>query len=140
MSPPELAAGGFRPGGAAVLAGRLGDAAPWALSRHAAGRIRQRGIRTAVLELILSSHDGVRHVGGGCRALFITRRHAARLRCRGLPAALLEAAIGVVVVVDASFSEVVTALHAAGTRGRRYRAPDPALRARPRRPGAGARR
>jgi len=68
VSPPELAAGGFRPGGAAVLAGRLGDAAPWALSRHAAGRIRQRGIRTAVLELILSSHDGVRHVGGAIGA------------------------------------------------------------------------
>ncbi len=91
------------------------------MSRHAEIRAQQRGIRARVRELILVHHDHARPLGGGCRSIFISRRRAARLRANGLEPALLEAAIGVVLVVSADGRRVVTVLHASGARARRYR-------------------
>ena len=94
---------------------------PLRISRHAEIRSQQRGIRAEVARLIFLHHDSVRHVGGGCRSIFISRRHATKLRAAGEKVSLIEAAIGVILVLGQGDDCVVTAMHACGAGAWRYR-------------------
>lgn len=94
------------------------DGAP-AISHHAAARIRQRGIRTGALDLVLRLGDRDRPVGGGCTAVSISRRRLGALRAGGWPPHLLDQAKRLT-VVEADDGAVVTVLHRRGRAGRRY--------------------
>jgi hypothetical protein len=79
-------------------------------SRHAMLRLQQRAIRRETLEFVLSEADQERHVGGGCRSYWISRRELNRLRCAGRDRALLERSAKVVVVMNPVDGVVVTAM------------------------------
>lgn len=79
-------------------------------TRHAWGRIRQRGVRGEALRLVLAEADERRHVGGGAVAEWISRQRRRRLLRDGMPPALVEDCRDIVVVVapDGAVITVVT--------------------------------
>lgn len=66
--------------------------APPPLHRHAVLRMKQRGISPQTLSFVLDYADRAENVGGGMEAQFVSRRRLAELRRSGAPAALLERA------------------------------------------------
>ncbi len=94
--------------------------APYALTLHAQGRAQNRGIRAEVIELILAHGDIELHAGEGLHSLQISRKGMGHLAEAGVPAALREKALGVVLLVDPMTQQIITAMHAIGQQGRRY--------------------
>lgn len=94
----------------------------FSLSRHAAQRIRQRGVTHQMISDLLSVADIDAPVGGDCRVLRASRRlskgHDAAVRLSTSPEKLSRLAV----VVSDVTGEVVTVLMDGGRRrGRRYR-------------------
>lgn len=90
------------------------------LTRHAQCRVQQRGIRPAIVALILEHSDWEQHVGGGCISLRLSCIQREHLKKTGISAQLIEMTEKVVLVVGQS-GQIVTVLHDVGRRGRRYR-------------------
>ena len=90
------------------------------LTRHARSRAQNRGIRTEVIELVLAHGDIELHAGEGLHSLQISRKGMERLAEAGVRPALREKALGVVLLVDPTTQQIITAMHAIGSQGRRY--------------------
>lgn len=91
-----------------------------ALTRHAARRCQQRGVRKGVLRTFLEHHDLDRDVGGGCRVLRMSRSCAqAKNQVLGVQMAARLSRLAVIVCDDTG--QIVTAFHDTG-KTRRYRA------------------
>lgn len=85
------------------------------LSRHAASRMQQRGLRREMLEEILNNADVDRPIGSNCRILRIHRRTAAQLNSG-------DALSRFAIIVSDTTGNVVTILNPNGGRsGARYR-------------------
>ena len=90
------------------------------LTRHAARRCQQRGIRRNTLRVFLDHHDLDREVGGGCRVLRMSRACARAVAdVMGKQTAAKMARLAVIVCDDTG--QIVTAFHDTGET-RRYRA------------------
>ena len=93
----------------------------WAMSYHARIRSQQRGIRAAIIELILGEHDVSVSCGDQCRSISITRRRLIGLCEAGLSPQLVDKADGVTLVINEWKGRVVTVLHQSGRAGRNHR-------------------
>ncbi len=91
------------------------------LSNHARLRGQQRGITNQTICFVYQEHDCQRHIGGGLRAVYLSRRRVAALREQGVRAQDLDRASGVFLVINPKNRNVITVLHDIGRRGRRYR-------------------
>ena len=94
---------------------------PSLFSSHAEMRMRQRGLDREAAELVATLFDRRAHVGRGLESRWVSRARARRLRRAGLPAALVERMRRILLVVEPRSGIVVTVLHAAAVRARRYR-------------------
>jgi hypothetical protein len=71
------------------------------MTKHAAARCNQRGIRAEVVDFVLTHFDRDHHAGAGAVAVSISRRHLARLQLDGVPARLTgQAACTVLIIGD----------------------------------------
>jgi hypothetical protein len=80
------------------------------LSRHAATRARQRGMRTSLLRIFMQLADRERPAGGACTFVTCSEAALAEARARGLPAddvARLERWVAVV----AEHDQIVTVMN-----------------------------
>lgn len=93
----------------------------WAMSDHAQMRSQQRGIRAAVIGLILEEHDASISCGDKCRSIYVTRVRLRELREVGISPQIIDRADGVTLVIHEESRMVVTALHQSGRAGRHYR-------------------
>jgi hypothetical protein len=87
---------------------------------HARTRCRQRGVKLEVIEFILDHYDGGCFVGDGRVSAFVTKRKLERLRQDGFPAALVERARGVILVLGDAPGGLVTVMHWRASTGARY--------------------
>jgi hypothetical protein len=110
---PQLAE---RNGGAAMEYLRLGDGQA---SRHVRRRCQQRGVRKHDL-MLLHWADRVVPVGGGRWAITLTRREAAVLRTRGIPAGVVDRIRKRALVVDTD-GDMITVVVPSRRRGLHYR-------------------
>ena len=94
-----------------------------AFTNHALARIRQRGVRSAALALVLAEADEQHHVGGGAVAERISREKRDQLRRYGVSTSALDAARDLVVVF-AQNGAVMTVIAHTDHRGRNYRGAD----------------
>ena len=92
------------------------------LSRHASMRARQRGIPNASIRFLLLHADREVPAGSRCTALTVSRRLSDLLISQGESAELVNRARRIALVVG-SAGRIVTVMHQAGTRSRRYRHP-----------------
>jgi len=90
------------------------------LSRHAEIRLRQRGVRTTALALLLEWHDEVLFAGGGRVSAFLSKSGAEGLLSEGYPPATVDAARRLSLILDGDTGTVVTVLRRMGSIGRRY--------------------
>jgi|SaaInl4_150m_RNA_FD_contig_21_2015581_length_522_multi_4_in_0_out_0_1 hypothetical protein len=81
------------------------------MTLHAEARIQQRGIKRNAIDLVLHDGDLELHAGNGLMSVKLSRKRAARLSGEGVPAALLENAQNVVLLIDFSSRSIVTAMH-----------------------------
>lgn len=89
------------------------------LTRHAARRCQQRGIRKGVLSAFVEHQDLDREVGGQCRVLRMSRARALSMSEHlGAQSAARLSRLAVIVCDDTG--SIVTAFHDTG-RSRRYR-------------------
>ena len=101
--------------------------ATYLLTDHAIDQMDARLIGREVLELLLANGDRHVHVGGGMRALSITRQRLRTLRHSGVAAAIIERAAKVVAVLKAANDPaderpvVITVMRARGGEASRYR-------------------
>lgn len=87
------------------------------LTKHAAKRISQRGVRTEALEAVMAFGDRSVSVGKGCTSLFLTRTCAMELSRKGLIEPwLVDRVTGLAVVVANDNDEVVTVVRPNGKR------------------------
>jgi hypothetical protein len=77
---------------------------------HAATRCRQRGIKSEVVNLILTHFDRDHHAGAGARAVFISRQRLAELESVGVSAAVIDRA-GRTILILADDGAIVTAIN-----------------------------
>ena len=82
-----------------------------ALTSHTEARCRQRGIRTAVLNLILTNADRDCCLRGGAYAWSISRACIAKLRSVGVSPSLLDRASRMVVVVGGDGAVITVVNH-----------------------------
>jgi hypothetical protein len=80
------------------------------MTRHAATRCKQRGIRTEVVNLIRAHFDRDYHAGAGAVAISISRRRLAELLAEGVPASVIGQA-GHTVLIVADEGAIVTAIN-----------------------------
>lgn len=90
------------------------------LTRHAARRCQQRGIRRGMLRAFLDHHDLDREVGDRCRVLRMSRTRA-RAMAEDLGAQTAARLSRLAVIVCDDTGRIITAFHDTG-RTRRYRA------------------
>jgi hypothetical protein len=88
-------------------------------THHALARIRQRGVRSEALSLVLAEADQQHYVGGGAIAERISRDKRKRLQRTGIACTLLDAACQLVVVF-AEDGAVMTVISHPSHRGRVY--------------------
>lgn len=94
------------------------------MSIHARRRIQQRGIRVAVLDLVIANADVALHAGNGCETIRLSREAACDLVGSG-DVDPEDAARACRVAVLIGRRGLVTALHPSkGRRGRCYRRQD----------------
>lgn len=98
------------------------------LTKHAAKRMQQRGIKKELVEVIMTHADIETDIGNGTIAYSISKERLKKLRKTGdVPAQLMEKADGTCVAVandngpDENREAVVTILHIHGKAGRHYR-------------------
>jgi hypothetical protein len=101
-------------------ANRRDISCPFAVSVHANQRMRQRGVRSTELMLLLLEADRETPVGEGCIALTISNARGGELLAEGYQQSVVERARKIAVVASAT-GEVMTILRPQGHRGRRYR-------------------
>lgn len=92
--------------------------APPPLHRHALRRMKQRGVLPGTLSFVLDHADRAENLGGGVEAQYVSRRGLAELRRSGAPAALLERAQRLTVLLSAA-GVVVTVYRRHGQAQRR---------------------
>ncbi len=83
---------------------------PSLLSHHAMVRAQQRGVRPAVVDLLLARFDVERPIGSGCHAVSCSRSALDRARRDGLAASMAERLAGLVLIV-APDGSVITVLN-----------------------------
>ena len=88
-------------------------------THHALARIRQRGVRSEALSLVLAEADQQHHIGGGAVAERISRDKRKSLQRSGVSCTVLEAACQLVVVF-AEDGAVMTVISHPSHRGRVY--------------------
>lgn len=93
----------------------------WKLSKHAATRAQQRGVRQWVVNSLFNEADVEHPVGGGCRALTLSRRRVVELRGDGASVGVLEVLGRHFLVISPDGTVVTVGKVQSGTRGRRYR-------------------
>lgn len=82
------------------------------LTRHATLRLQQRGIGRDVVAVVLLWGDTIRDVGDGSIALSVSSRQMSELRNDHVPAALIERARKVVLILGAD-GAIITAVNQA---------------------------
>lgn len=105
----------------------LFDADPPPLHRHAALRMKQRGVSPQILSFVLDNADRGENVGGGVEAQYLSRRRLADLRRLGAPAALLERAQRLTVLVAPSGGVVTVYRRSCNRRRAAFAAADGAV-------------
>ena len=92
------------------------------LSDHAERRAQQRGVSLDTMNFVITHADVWLHAGEGRRTARISQRQLGQLSREGVPAALIERATNVVMLIDPVAGIIVTVLHDHGSRsGRMYR-------------------
>lgn len=100
------------------------------MSRHAATRGQQRGIKPSMVSRILMESDVDLHAGGGCRTYFVSKKRLAQLERTCPHEQAFEKLNKIAVVWSELTGEVVTVLRHAARSGRRYRRQAPTRKAR----------
>lgn len=90
-------------------------------SRHAQRRMRQRGVRTFLVETLLRWADHEKPIGRGCVALSFRPRRLAELRSEGLLPKEIERLARHVVITAGDGTVVTVGKLYGGHRGRLYR-------------------
>ena len=90
------------------------------ITRHAADRLQQRGLRHEAVHLALRYQDRTFSVGRGCVALSLSRRAEAEMVRDGVPAQSRDRVRNLILVVADDTGAVITAFRADGRRARRY--------------------
>lgn len=72
----------------------------WRMTNHAVTRCNQRGIRTEVVEFVLSQFDRDCHAGAGAAAVSISRARLAELQTDGVPAAVIGKAAHTILIIS----------------------------------------
>jgi len=101
--------------------GEQADSRDYMLSKHAAIRAQQRGVRQWVVDSLFNEADVVHPVGGGCHALTLSRRRVVELRGDGASVGELEVLGRHFLVISPDGTIVTVGKVQSGTRGRRYR-------------------
>jgi len=89
-----------------------------AVSPHAVTRCQQRGVRKAVLSMLLEHWDQDVPVGGGRTSVTVSRKGVARLKRQGHAPAMMDLVSSLAAVLDGD-GRVVTTLHVTCRRYRR---------------------
>ena len=94
-----------------------------ALTRHAASRSRQRGVRPETIDLIFQHADRECFVGSGLLHIFVSRARVRRLLSEGYPPARCNQLASTSLLLDPDSNAIVTLLRGGlGARGiKRYR-------------------
>jgi hypothetical protein len=87
---------------------------------HAVHQAQARGVPKSYVHLVCANADRDPFIGGGRRALTISRKRL-RALAHQIPAAIREHLDGLAVVVDSDGRTIITVLHASAKAGRRYR-------------------
>ena len=87
---------------------------------HAVHRAQARGVPKFHVHLVCANADRDPFIGGGRRALSISRKRLRTLE-REIPAGVREHLDGLAVVIDEDGRTIITILHASAKAGRRYR-------------------
>ena len=80
------------------------------MTKHAAARCNQRGIRAEVVDFVLAHFDRDHHAGAGAVAVSISRRHLAQLKPDGVPATVIDQAARTVLII-ADDGAIITAIN-----------------------------
>ncbi len=101
--------------------GERADFREYKLSKHATTRVQQRGVRQWVVDSLFNEADVEHPVGGGCRALTLSRRRVVELRGEGASVGELEVLGRHFLVISPDGTIVTIGKVQSGTKGRHYR-------------------